>query len=56
MAGAAHCCDVSTARSRAATMINLARSSLALALPALFGALKSCALVTRQRVIVKHAT
>ena len=40
MAGAAHCCDVSTARSRAATMINLARSSLALALPALFGAAK----------------
>jgi hypothetical protein len=42
---AAHCCAVSTARSRAATMTNLARSSLALALPALFGAAKSCALV-----------
>ena len=44
---AAHCCAVSTARSRAATMTNLARSSLALALPALFGATKSCALVNR---------
>jgi hypothetical protein len=42
---AAHCCAVSAARSRAATMTNLARSSLALALPALFGAAKSCALV-----------
>src|SRR5262245_9971179 len=41
----AHCCAVSAARSRAATMTNLARSSLALALPALFGAAKSCALV-----------
>src|SRR5262249_29377347 len=36
---------VSAARSRAATMTNLARSSLASALPALFGAAKSCALV-----------
>src|SRR5262249_39377759 len=34
----AHCCVVSAARSRAATMTNLARSSLALVLPALFGA------------------
>ena len=42
---AARCCAVSAARSRAATMTNLARSSLALALPALFGAAKSCALV-----------
>ena len=42
---AAHCCAVSAARSRAATMTNLARSSLALVLPALFGAAKSCALV-----------
>src|SRR5262249_50455746 len=33
----AHCCVVSAARSRAATMTNLARSSLALVLPALFG-------------------
>src|SRR5215813_8996285 len=41
----AHCCVVSAARSRAATMTNLARSSLALVLPALFGAAKSCALV-----------
>jgi hypothetical protein len=41
----AHCCAVSAARSRAATMTNLARSSLALVLPALFGAAKSCALV-----------
>jgi hypothetical protein len=41
----AHCCAVSAARSRAATMTNLARSSLALALPALFGAAKSCVLV-----------
>jgi hypothetical protein len=43
--GAAHCCAVSAARSRAATMTNLARSSLALVLTALFGAAKSCALV-----------
>ena len=42
---AAHCCAVSAARSRAATMTNLARSSLALVLPALFDAAKSCALV-----------
>ena len=42
---AAHCRAVSAARSRAATMTNLARSSLALVLPALFGAAKSCALV-----------
>jgi hypothetical protein len=41
----AHCRDVSAAPSRAATMTDLARSSLALALPALFGAAKSCALV-----------
>jgi hypothetical protein len=41
----AHRCAVSAARSRAATMTNLARSSLALVLPALFGAAKSCALV-----------
>jgi hypothetical protein len=41
----AHCCVASAARSRAATMTNLARSSLALILPALFGAAKSCALV-----------
>src|SRR5262249_10479525 len=36
---------VAAARSRAATMTNLARSSLALVLSALFGAAKSCALV-----------
>jgi hypothetical protein len=42
---AAHCSTVSAARSRAATMTNLARSSLALVLHALFGAAKSCALV-----------
>src|SRR5262245_50271489 len=42
---AAHCCAVSAARSRAATMTNLARSSLAVALPALFGAAKGGALV-----------
>ncbi len=41
----AHRCAVSTARSRTATMTNLARSSLAFVLPALFGAAKSCALV-----------
>jgi len=41
----AHCCAVSAARSRAATMTNLARSSLAWVLSALFGAAKSCALV-----------
>src|SRR5262249_43357829 len=41
----AHCCVVFAARSRPATMTNLARSSLALVLPALFGAAKSCALV-----------
>jgi hypothetical protein len=40
-----HCCVASAARLRAATMTNLARSSLALVLPALFGAAKSCALV-----------
>ena len=40
-----HCCAVSAARARAATMTNLARSSLALVLPALFGAAKSCTLV-----------
>src|SRR5215471_21517695 len=40
-----HCCAVSAARARAATMTNLARSSLALVLSALFGAAKSCALV-----------
>jgi len=39
---AAHCSAVSAARSRAATMTNLARSSLALVLHALFGAAKSC--------------
>ena len=43
--GAAHGCAVSAARSRAATMTNSARSSLALVLPALFGAPKSCTLV-----------
>ena len=37
---AAHCSTVSAARSRAATMTNLARSSLALVLHALFGAAK----------------
>src|SRR5215831_20196751 len=42
---AAHCCAVSAARSRAATITNLARSSLALVLHALFGAAKSFALV-----------
>ena len=41
----AHCCAVSAARFRAAIMTNLARLSLALALPARFGAAKSCALV-----------
>src|SRR5262249_43116717 len=43
--GAAHCCALSTARSRAATMTNLARASLALVLRAVFGGAKSCALV-----------
>jgi hypothetical protein len=42
---ATHSCAVSAARSRAATMTNLARSSLAFALSALFGAAKSCAVV-----------
>src|SRR5215813_3163141 len=43
--GARRCCAVSTARSRAAAMTNLARASLALVLRFIFGALKSCALV-----------
>ena len=42
---AAYCCAVPAARSRAATTTNLARSSLALVLRALFGGAKSCALV-----------
>jgi hypothetical protein len=41
----AHCRAVSAACSRAATMTNLARPSLALVLSALFGAAKGCALV-----------
>jgi hypothetical protein len=43
--GTARCCAVSTARSRAATMTNFARSSLVLVLRAFFAGLKSCALV-----------
>src|SRR5215813_8655777 len=50
---AAHCCAVSAARSRAATMTNLARSSLALVLPTLFGAAKSCALVNLFKVCTR---
>jgi len=42
---AAYFCAVSAARSRAATTTNLARSSLALVLRAIFGGAKSCALV-----------
>jgi hypothetical protein len=42
---AADCCVISAARARAATMTNLARSSRALVLCAIFGAAKSCALV-----------
>src|SRR5258708_37107687 len=42
---AAYFCAVSAARSRAATRTNLARSSLALVLRAIFGGAKSCALV-----------
>src|SRR5262249_61129076 len=42
---AAYCCVVPAARSRAATTTNLARSSLALVLRALFGGAKSCPLV-----------
>jgi hypothetical protein len=42
---AACCCALSAARSRAATTTNLARSSLALVLRAIFGGAKSCALV-----------
>ena len=41
---AAYCCAVPAARSRAATTTNLARSSLASVLRALFGGAKSCAL------------
>ena len=44
--GAPHCCAVSAARSRAATMTNLARAILALVLRAVFGGAKSCALVS----------
>ena len=43
--GNARCCPVSTARSRALTMTNFARSSLTLVLRAVFGGAKSCALV-----------
>ena len=43
--GAPRCCAVPAARSRAATTTNLARSSLASVLRALFGGAKSCALV-----------
>ena len=43
--GAARCCAVSAACSRAAATTNLARSSLALVLRAIFGGAKSCALV-----------
>jgi hypothetical protein len=43
--GTTCCCAVSTARSRAATMTNFARSSLVLVLRAFFGGAKSCALV-----------
>ena len=42
---AACCCALSAARARAATTTNLARSSLALVLRAIFGGAKSCALV-----------
>ena len=42
---AACCCALSAACSRAATTTNLARSSLALVLRAIFGGAKSCALV-----------
>ena len=42
---AAYCCAVPAARSRAAATTNLARSSLASVLRALFGGAKSCALV-----------
>ena len=41
---AAYCCAVPAARSRAAATTNLARSSLASVLRALFGGAKSCAL------------
>src|SRR5262249_55815035 len=43
--GVVRCSAVSTARSRAATMIDLARASLALVLRAVFGGAKSCAIV-----------
>src|SRR5262245_61943206 len=42
---AAYRCPVTAARSRALTMTNFARSSLALVLRAFFGGAKSCALV-----------
>jgi hypothetical protein len=42
---AAYRCAVTAARSRALTMTNFARSSLALVLRAFFGGAKSCALV-----------
>jgi hypothetical protein len=42
---AAYFCAVSAARSRAATMTNLARASLDLVLRAIFGGAMSCALV-----------
>jgi hypothetical protein len=44
--GCAACCSaLSAARARAATTTNLARSSLALVLRAIFGGAKSCTLV-----------
>jgi len=43
---AAYRCAVAAARSRAATMTNLARAILALVLRAVFGGAKSCALVS----------
>ena len=43
--GNARCCAVSTARSRALTMTNFARSSLVLVLRAFLGGAKSCPLV-----------
>jgi hypothetical protein len=44
--GAAWCCAVPATRSRAAATTNLARSSLALVLRAIFGGAKSSALVS----------
>ena len=45
------CSEISAARSRAATIVTIARSSLALALRAFLGAAKSCAPVISFKIV-----